>query len=199
MSRGLRAPRWSLALVALTTLAVVAGAVALVVGTSRSGAPSGTTPTAHPDPAALAAYVSALRDPTARGGEVVEQEIKPSIAEVDSGQLAGPTLAARARSWKIAFARVRQSIDAIRVPTGLERAHELFDTALDAYTRVADLLLQAASATAPQRNALLDSALAAGRDADSAYDAAAALVQAALRAAGLPLDPNLPNPSATPR
>lgn len=183
----LRAPRWSLALVALTTLAAAGAGIAILVSPS------------HPDTAALRAYTAALRGPTAQGGQVVEQEMKPSVAAISSGQIDGPTLVSRARSWQIAFARVRHGIDAIAVPAGLQPAQRRFDAAIDGYAHVADLLVQAGAAATPdRRNALLDAAVAAGRQADGLYDQAAAQVQAALRAAGLPPDHYLPDPTPTP-
>jgi hypothetical protein len=191
-----RAPRWSLTLVALTTLVVAGAAIAIAVIASGGGKP--TPAPAHAGAAALSAFTAALRAPTAQGGQVVEQEMKPSISDLSSGQVDGPTLMNRARSWKIAFTRVRQGIDAIAVPAGLQPARQLFDSAIDGYARAADLLFQAGAATPGGRGALLDAAIAAGRQADALYDRASALVQAALRAAGLPPDHNLPDPTPAP-
>jgi hypothetical protein len=196
----LRAPRWALALVALATLTVAGAGIAIAVIVSSGGtsnSPASRSPSAGA--AALTAFVAALRAPTAQGGQVVEQEMKPSIADLSSGQIDGPTMESRARSWQIAFARVRQRVDAIAVPAGLQTARQLFDSAIDGYARVAAILLQAGAAAPDGRGALLDAAVAAGRRADALYDQASAQVQAALRAAGLPVDPNLPDPTPTPR
>jgi len=193
------APRWSLALVAIPTLAVAGAAIALVVIATGGGGSSSARATPSASAAALTAFTTALRAPTAQGGQVVQQEMKPSIGEFGSGQLDGPTLVNRARSWKIAFARVRDRVDAIPVPSGLQPARQLFDTAIAGYAHVADLLLQAGASAPDSRAGLLAAAVAAGRHADAVYDQAAALVQAALRAAGLAPDHNLPDPTPTPR
>jgi hypothetical protein len=191
----LRAPRWALALVAACTLTVVGAGIAVLVLWSSGGGAAHPTPSPRAGAAALLAYTSALRGPTAQGGQVVEQEMKPSISDFSGGQIDGATLLARARSWQLAFTRVRQEIDAIAVPAGLEQAQRLFDAAIDGYARAADLLLQAATGPAAARDSLLDGAIAAGRQADAIYDRAAQLVQTALVAAGLPVDVDLPNPS----
>jgi hypothetical protein len=194
-------PRWVQWALAVVVLAVAAGLVVLlVVATSGGGgSPAGSSPTPRPGSAVLTAYTAALRAPTAEGGRVVEQQMKPSVGEFDRGQVDEPTFVARARGWVLALQKVKKEIDAIRVPPVIASAGPLFDQAMDAYVHAAQVFEQAAALpVGAERTAALDRGRAAGRDADQAYDRAAAVVQRALRAAGLPPDSALPDVTPVP-
>jgi hypothetical protein len=145
--------------------------------------------------AALRDYIAALRGPTAFGGQIVEQEMKPSLREAQNGQLDGATLADRARGWQLAMQRVRRDVARIAAPPAVVAARPLFDQALGQYLGAAGLFERAGQAAPAERGGLLDQAVAAARTADATYDRAAAVVQAALRAVGLPPDAALPDPS----
>ena len=170
---------------------VAGGLVALLVVMGSSGG----SPPPKPDAAALTAYTTALRPPTSEGGRIVQQEMKPSLSEFGSGTVDGPTFAARARGWQLALARVRDDIDKIAVPPSIPSAGPLFHDAMTAYVHAAQLFEQAGTAPADRRQSAVDAAIAAARAADQAFDRAAVVVQRALRAAGLPPDSALPNPS----
>jgi hypothetical protein len=100
----------------------------------------------------------------------------------------------------LSLQKVKRELDAIRVPPAIASAGPLFDQAMDAYVHCAQVLEQAAAVPDAQRAAALDQGRQAGRDADTVYDRAAAVVQRALRAAGLPPDTALPDitPPASP-
>src|SRR5207302_9217430 len=132
--------------------AVVTGIVALLA----SPAPSGPTV----DGAALQTYVSALRGPTAAGGEVVAHEMQPSIGELRTGHVDGATFSVRARGWELAMRRVRQRIDALASPAAVARARPLFDTAIDGYVEAAVLFERAGVADGAARSGLLDRGVA---------------------------------------
>jgi hypothetical protein len=184
-------------------LAGIGGVAALaIVGIAAILLTSGgRAPDRHrQDADALRAYTVALRGPTAAAGQVVEQDMKPSLADFRAGRLEPAAFAERARSWQLSFRRTRQQLDAISPPPSVSQARPLFDGALDAYFNAAATLEQAAGAEAGARNGLVDEAVATARQADRTYNQAAAVVQAALRAAGLPPDPDLPDlaPSVSP-
>jgi hypothetical protein len=145
--------------------------------------------------AELRAYTAALRAPTAEAGQVVEEDMKPSLSDLRAGRLDAATFSQRARSWQIAMARARRRVDAISAPAPVRAATPLFDAALDGYAAAARSFELAGAATGAQRATLLDQGVAAARAADGTYDRAAAVVQSALRAAGLPPDAELPDPS----
>jgi 4-amino-4-deoxy-L-arabinose transferase-like glycosyltransferase len=193
-------PRWVQWGLALVVLAVAAGLI-LIVALSTSGGGVGNA-SASPTPAAgssvLTAYVDALRGPTREGGQVIEQLLKPSISEFASGQVDAATFTARARGWVLSLQKVKRELAAIRVPPVIASAGPLFDQAMDGYVHTAQVLEQAAAVPESQRVAALDQGRQAGRDADAVYDRAAALVQRALRAAGLPPDSALPDLTPSP-
>jgi len=194
-------PRWVQWALAGVVLAVAAGLVViLALGAAGGGGNSqaGGSPTPAPGSQVLTTYTSALRAPTSEGGQVIVQLLKPSIDEFDQGQVDAATFLDRAKGWVLSLQKVRQEIDAIPVPPVIASAGPLFDAAMDAYIHCAQVLENAATAPAAQRSAALEAGRQAGRDADAAFDRAAAVVQRALRAAGLPPDQNLPDPSPTP-
>jgi hypothetical protein len=172
---------------------VLACAVALVVFLAVPHGDQGGTP--HPDAAVLTAYTQALRAPTSDGGRIVEEEMKPSIGELQQGTIDGATFADRARGWQIALKQVKDRIDRISVPPAIAAAGPLFDQAMDAYIAAARLFEQAGTAPTDQRSAALQRAIAQAQQADRDYDAASLVVQRALAAAQLPADPDLPNPT----
>jgi hypothetical protein len=192
--------QWSLAGV---VLAVATGLIVILAlgaaGRGGSGQ-AGGSPTPAPGSQVLTAYTSALRAPTSEGGQVIEQLLKPSVDEFAQGQVDAATFLARARGWVLSLQKVRQEVDAIPVPPVIASAGPLFDAAMGAYVHCAQVLENAASVPEAQRAAALDAGRQAGRDADAMFDRAAAVVQKALRAAGLPPDANLPDltPSASP-
>jgi len=188
-------PRWVAWSIAAVVVACAAGLALLI--TLPNGGGSGTgTPTPHPGAAELTAYTSALRGPTSDGGQVVEQEMKPSIGEFSQGQVDAATFVARARGWQIALRQVRDRIDHIPVPPAIAAARGLFDQAMDDYVAAAKLFEQAGNTPAgAAREAAITKAIDQARAADAQFDQAAAVVQRALAAAGLQPDTALPNPT----
>ena len=194
-------PRWVQWGLALVVVAVAAGLVLIVALGAAGGGGGGntTSPTPGPGSAALKTYIDALRAPTSEGGQVIVQLLKPSINEFEQGQVDDATFTARARGWILSLQKVKRELDAIAVPPAASGAGPIFDQAMDAYIHCAQVLEQAASVPESQRSAALDAGRQAGRDADAIYDRAAAIVQRALRNAGLPPDSALPDvtPAAT--
>ena len=192
-------PRWVQWALAGVVLAVAAGLIVIVALSAAGGGGSqaGGSPTPAPGSQVLTAYTAAIRAPTSEGGQIIVQLLKPSINEFDQGQVDAATFLARAKGWVLSLQKVKKEIDAIPVPPAIASAGPLFDAAMDAYIHCAQVLENAATVPPAQRSAALEAGRQAGRDADAAFDRAAAVVQRALRAAGLAPDQNLPDPSAS--
>lgn len=186
-------PRWVMWTIAAVVLACAAGLI-VVVAVGHSGGDD-TSSTQHPDAKALTAYTQALRAPTSDGGQVVEQQMKPSISQFQQGQVDGGTFASEARGWALAMQRVKDRIDAIPVPPFIAAAKGWFDQSMDGYIRAAQLFAVAGTAPQSQRDAAIQTAITQAETADHLYDQGAAVVQRALAAAGLPADDALPNPT----
>jgi hypothetical protein len=186
-------PRWVAWAIGAVVVACAAGLI-LVLALGHAG-DSGQP--AHPDTAALSDYTAALASPTKEGGRIVQQEMKPSLGEFEQGQLSAADFVVRARGWQLELARVRDLIDHLSVPPGIAAAGPLFHQAMQAYIDAAKLFEQAGEAPAADRPAALQHAVDAARKADGEFDQASAVVQRALRNAGLQPDHNLPDPSPT--
>lgn len=184
---------WALGLVVL----VCATGLVLALALGHGGQGSAGTPTPAPDAAALTAYTRALAAPTREGGRIVQQEMKPSLGDFTAGRLDAAQFIARARGWQQELGRVRRQLDQVPVPPAIASAGPLFDVAMDAYVHAARLFEEAGLAPAEQRQAALGLAIAAARQADGDFDRAAAVVQRALVAAGLPPDHSLPDVTPT--
>jgi hypothetical protein len=187
-------PRWLAWAIGAVVVACAAGLVAVLA--LGKGSDSGPTPA---DATALTAYTSALRPATSEGGRIVEQEMKPSLGDFERGSLGAGDFVTRARGWQLGLARVRDQIDAISTPPAIAAAHGLFHLAMQAYVDAARLFEGAGLASAAERQAALARAVAAAEAADGDFDRAAAVVQAALRAAGMPADHELPDVTPSPQ
>ncbi|HZS15818.1 MAG TPA: hypothetical protein VFC09_14580 [Candidatus Dormibacteraeota bacterium] len=185
---------------AAIVLVVAAGLVVILVlsATGSTGGNAGTSPTPAAGSGVLTAYTQALKGPTQEGGQVIEQLLKPSLNSFEQGQEDAATFLSQARGWVLSLQKVRQEVAAIPVPPVIAAAGPLFVQAMDAYVHTAQVLENAATLPAAQRTAALEAGRQAGRDADAVFDQAAAIVQRALRAAGLPTDAALPDVTPAP-
>jgi hypothetical protein len=190
-------PRWLGWALGLVVLACAAGLV-VVLAVGHGGQAGTGTPTPAADAATLTAYTRSLAGPTKEGGRIVEQEMKPSLGDFAAGKLTAADFVVRARGWQLEMGRVRQQLDQVQAPPVIASAGPLFDVAIDAYIHAAGLFEQAGLAPSAQRQAAIAAAVAAARQADDDFDRAAAVVQRALAAAGLPADHSLPDVTATP-
>lgn len=129
---------------------------------------------------------------------MVEQEVKPAIGALQAGSLTPAEMRSRATGWEARFRSARAELARVLVPTGLSSAAVGFDRAFQGYeaavARLASISDQASGAGSATDVA---ATTAAAHQADSAYDQAAAVIQAQRRAAGLGPAIDLPDPSAT--
>lgn len=174
-----RAPLWLL--VTTAAVLVMAGSVVVVV-------PSGVS-----DRAAVTAYLAAAKPLAQGGGQVVEQGMKPGLADIAAAKKPVPLLVESAQGWTRQLRQVRQEWGALRPPPSLAAAHRGFVAALDAYVGVAIVLEEAARTGAADRTPFVALAESQGRRADTLWDGAATLVQQRLRDDGRPAVSWLPN------
>lgn len=161
---------------------LLALAVVLVVG--RPAAPPHAASAAE-----LQAYANDVAKLTAPAGQVVVTDMKPSVRSWESGSLASSVLAARAGSWAMTFRRTRTALVRVSPPAGMDSAQAGFLSALDAYAGAADLFRAATGSPTAEE---IGRATTAARGADAIYASASAILQRALRDAGLAPDVRFP-------
>lgn len=167
-------------------VAVVAAGVAGYLALTNEG--SAGTP--RPSRAHVEAYEDTVHPLLRRGGQVVEQGMKPAVQTIARNE---PTQATfQAVSWVAELEAVHRETAAVAPPRGLERAHTLFLESLTLYTSAAQTIGAAAIATGEPREKLLADAVAKARQADDVYDKASSMLQSARRRAGLPASERFP-------
>ena len=187
MARGRLRKRWPILATAAVLVAGTAGATTVfLVGSSQR----------RDDRAAYLRYERAVLVPIRAGGQLVQQEMKPSLGDLGSGSLSAALAVLRAGAWRSALTRTRNEISAIRAPRFLGDIVRLWSVAMDGYLKIPDLFAQAARAAGAKRTALLDAAAEAGNRADKLFDDAARVMQYHRRRLGLGPTHDLPDPGA---
>lgn len=174
---------------ALAAALMVAGALVAIVGQAE-----GDTTTARRSE--IVAYEKKISGPARDAGFVVQEGLKPGLADVAAGQ-PGPVVFS-AVTWVDRFRSIGEQFAAAAdgLHDGdLRRAAELFESALKEYERTAETIGAAAIASGEPRQKLLEKAAAKGRHADQEYDKASAHLQRARRSVGLPPTARFPDPS----
>jgi hypothetical protein len=145
--------------------------------------------------AELSAYQAGVLPPLREGGQVVEQELKPAVADLAAGKVSGPAFAAQTTGWLGRLAEVRRQVAGVVPPPDLRPAADGFDRALARYADTVRAFGAAASASKAGREAALANAYEVALDADHLYDTASAVIQQWRRRLGLGTTPDFPNPS----
>jgi hypothetical protein len=191
----MRVPVW---LTALMAGLLLAAGVAIAVGASLSSSTAPPTPrsVAAVPAAQLAAYQAAIVPILQTAGGMVEQEIKPSIASLEDGSLTAAAMRSRGVVWQSRFEQARAALAKVTAPTGLAAVASGFDQAFQRYGDAATALAGVPdSATGNLNPAPVQVAASLAVQADKLYDAAAAIIQADRRAAGLGPTSDLPDPT----
>ena len=150
------------------------------------------------DRRAILAYERSLTSPLREGGRIVQEEMKPSLGELASGELSSAAALGRASAWRRVLEGVRSDVSALTPPSFLGDIEQRWKAAMDGYLAAADLFGRAASAgPGAERTRLLSEAANAGTRADKLFDAAAAVIQSHRRRLGLGPTTSLPDPGAT--
>jgi hypothetical protein len=176
--------------VALGVCALAAGVAVL----SRGGSAESATPRD-----VVQRYDAAINAPVLHWGKIATLGMRAALGDLQSGQgVPLAMIAGEARSWQSGLQQVQQQMDAAVAPPGLRTAAGKFDQALQGYVHAAQLFEQAAAGRGDVQS-LVRVGISTLSDADCVFDDAAVLVQQALRAAGLAVDPALPeSPCAHP-
>jgi len=170
----------------LTGLAAGATAVALVGSAQR-----------RDDRAAYLRYERALLPSLREGGRIVQQEMKPSLRALPTGEISRSVALERAASWREEFNQVLRDVTALSPPSFLGDVERRWVATIDAYRSVADLFAQSANLEGADRTLLLDRAATAGARADDLFDGASSVMQFHRHRLGLGSTSSLPNPTAT--
>jgi len=149
------------------------------------------------DRAAYLAYERAALVPIKEGGRIVQEEMKPSLGELQSGDVTETVAIERASGWRNALHDELTTLLALNPPSFLGDIEQRWTAAFDGYLQIPDLFEQAARASAAERTRLLDTTAAAGTRADKLFDEASRVMQYHRRRLGLGPTSSLPDPAAT--
>ena len=145
------------------------------------------TPSTGSERRAVVAYAAAIKPYQRAGGQVVAEEIRPRLADIEVGAVTADQFRLEAAGWKQTMEKVRRQIAAVRAPSRLHRAAALYDQAMRQYQAAIDGFVTAAGSPASQLKAAITAAVPAAQRADATYDHADRLVDAALEAVGAPV------------
>ena len=203
MPRGRASRSPSIAIVAVTglavvVLAVVIAAVATSLGggkdSSRTSGASQSTVLRH-ERAALLAWEADVVPLVQQGGQVVQDGMKPAINDLLYQHVTPPAfIVHEAQAWTQALTRVRTQLTALTAPTLMQPAVVLLDRSLAGYISAAHAFRSAAASPAGHmRHHFVRLGQRRGSAADALYDRAAALIQRERHRVGLPTDVNFPS------
>lgn len=148
------------------------------------------------DRALLLDYEETIFPHAQRGGQLVQQEIKPSVNGFDRGSLPPKRLIEFAQNWDRIMREVRADFSAATPPSFLGDVEQRWTRAFDGYLDAIRLFASAARATGAERESLYQRAIGAAERADDLYDQASAVLQGWRRRLGLPPTSRFPDPEA---
>lgn len=180
-------------LLPLAALAVVAAlGASLLVLNPRDGATASSAPTK----AQLTALEAQLVPLVQRGGQVIQEGMKPAINDLRYDHVTPAAfMAIEADGWIRTLGQVRAEVRAVAVDDSLIEVRDRVVTALSGYIQAAERLRLAMRATGPEQARMVREGVAVAQAADADYDRGAALLQSARRRLGLPANPYFPDPT----
>jgi hypothetical protein len=193
-SKAPQRPKW----VAWWVLASIAGVptaifAAVVLSTLSPGARGSSASGAA---GALSAYASAMHPLQQEAGQLVAEQIRPSLALLERHRISPEQFRHEAGDWRAELESIRIRWRGLRPPASLAEAARLYDEAMRGYESALDGFVAASRQPSDHLDAAVSSAVPAAEGADRAYDAADALVDAQAKRLGLtPPDP--PGPSGS--
>ena len=172
--------------VGIAAAVTIAMVVVLVAGSSHS----------HPiTRAQIVAFERAVDPLVSRGGQVVQEGMKPALGDLTHDHVTPPSyIAHEADGWAASLTDVRRQIAAVRTPRQLTAARTSLLAALDLYVSAARTFRQAALATGAQRESLVKDGIAQAQHADTVFDQAARDIQTQRRSLHLSPSIYFPNP-----
>lgn len=163
-------------------VAVMGGAIAIA---TISAGLTARAPSADRDQRALRAYASAIRPFQRAGGQVVAEEIRPRLADIELGAVTADQFRVEATAWKQKMESVRRGIAAVKPPTRVKAAAHLYDVAMRQYQAAIDAFVVAVGRPPAELKEAITAAVPLADRADATYDRADKLVDAALVRAGV--------------
>src|SRR5438132_280881 len=103
------------------------------------------------DRAAYLRYERAILVPVESGGQTVEQQMKPSLGELERREVTPAVAVERADGWRRALQQDRAEMVAIRPPHFLGDIDRLWSVAMDGYLKIPDLFARAARSVGATR------------------------------------------------
>lgn len=194
--------RLTRAVVALGAAALVGIGLStyLVLGRNGSAPVSAEADVEEPTVEELLAYEEGFVAVARDVGRLIEvgpadaHSMKGAVGAVDRGELRGAALRREARSFDEGLVRAASRLQGLEVPPGLDEAHSGFLRALDRYRELVRVLGRAADTSSrAEVDALLDRAVALGREGDRAFDEASTVLQDHRRHFGLGTTSRLPD------
>lgn len=132
--------------------------------------------------AQMLAYERVVDPLVSRGGQVVEDGMKPALGDLTHDHVTPPSyIAHEAEGWAASLNDVRGQVAAVKTPHPLTTARASLLSALDLYISAARTFRAAALASGAQRNALVTEGLNQAQHADTVFDQAAKVIQAQRR------------------
>ena len=172
----------------LLTLAVVA-----VVGAGAFALPTTYALKAFEkqrDARRVIAYAHEIEPLAKEGGQLVVTEMRPSIADIQSGKVSPEQFRLYAARWRARFVQIRNGFHAVDHSDDLEAIASVYDRSLRLYIEAIDGFVEASRAPIDQMNTAFQPAIKDAEEADSTYDVASHLLSAEFRRLGLkPLRP----------
>jgi hypothetical protein len=148
------------------------------------------------DRAAYLTYERAVLVPVGIG-VLVRREMDQTLQRLRDASISPAGAVRTAGEWSSAFASLREHIVALTPPAFLGDIERRWTVAIDSYTRVPGIVLQAARAIGSVRLSLIDAAENAVKRAVGFFDRAAEWMQFHRRRLGLGPTSELPDPAAT--
>jgi hypothetical protein len=187
-----RRPRSHIRPGAVIAVCLVA-AGALLVARTHDNARTGITDGALHEQELIARYQSAIHDAVLHWGRIEIMGMQPAIADLRRGGDDAPAIAGEAQAWQRGLSGIQASFARVRAPSSLLPSQRLFRAALGAYVDAAMTTVQAARASAAQRDAFIREAVQDAMRGDCLYDQAGVELQAARADADLPATPDFPD------
>jgi hypothetical protein len=131
-------------------------------------------------------YTKKAAELAKEGGRIVVQEIRPSLREIESGELKPEQFRTFAKGWKSGMENVRRGFAEARTTEHLKPVAKLFDEAFRLYIAAIDLFAAASLKTGQELKDAITAAIPTAERADKTYDRAAAALRKERKRVGLP-------------
>jgi hypothetical protein len=173
-------------------VAVLASVVTIGLVLAHDGTGAATTAS---DRTALLRYAAAIHPLQLQGGQLIAEEIRPRLADLEFHKVTPEEFRVEASGWRAQLEQVRKRLDAVHPPPDLTRAAALYDLAMRQYEQAVDGFVTASRQPGSRLASAITAAVPAAEQADKTYDEADAAVDAEARSLNItPPEPPGPPP-----